>query len=700
MRSKKIHLLPKHRRQLEALFKKHLPEVEVWAYGSRVNGKSHPGSDLDLVLRSQNLSEINLLKLGYLKEALTESNIPFLVEARDWAILPKSFHSEIKKNYIVLIKNNKHHKKPALPGDSSLPKKPSSPENPSFPRKRESTSHHQQDAASLDSRLHRNDKLYTETHTTSRSSGQLTPPATKQTEIGPLPQHWGIKCIEDLFHLKQGKSLSAKNQTGLYLKPFLRTANVFWGRLELSKVDKMDIPNKDRSSLTLKKNDLLVCEGGDIGRTAIWNNELLECYYQNHIHRLRIKDDKNTPLFYMYWMDWAIHISNIYGTFGNRTTIPNLSGQRLIQFKIPVPPLEEQERIAGVLSCIQKAIEAQDRLIKVTQELKKSTMKHLFTYGPPPSSHSTQSTVTPREAGIRTSNLQNQDFPTEPLPQKTSTFPGSSSLPGNPSFPRKRESTSHNHQDTASLDSRLHGNDKLYTEVHATSRSSGQLTPPATKQTEIGPLLQHWNIENLGKKSISEIIMGQSPSSKFYNSNKLGLPFYQGKVDFGSYTPSIRQWCSKPLKVAIPNDIFISVRAPVGDVNVCTVKSCIGRGIASIRANRSNLSFLFLFYNLIYRKHDIEKYGVGTTFKSINKYHLHNLKIPVPPLEEQKKIASVLQKIDQKITNHQKKKSTLEDLFKTTLNQLMTGHIQIHKINYRRSIVNNQQKLNTKRIRK
>lgn len=101
---KQIHLLPKHKKILEDLFQKHLPNVEVWAYGSRVSGKSHSTSDLDLVVRGPGLKEIDALKILNIKKALTESKIPFLVEARDWAVLPQDFHEEIKKNYVILIK--------------------------------------------------------------------------------------------------------------------------------------------------------------------------------------------------------------------------------------------------------------------------------------------------------------------------------------------------------------------------------------------------------------------------------------------------------------------------------------------------------------------------------------------------------------------------------------------------------------------
>ena len=99
----RLRLMPKHRRALEALLRTHLPDVEVWAYGSRVNGRSHDGSDLDLVLRRPGLKEIPSDQLGDFEEAIRESNIPFLVEARDWARLPDRFHREIEGDYVVLV---------------------------------------------------------------------------------------------------------------------------------------------------------------------------------------------------------------------------------------------------------------------------------------------------------------------------------------------------------------------------------------------------------------------------------------------------------------------------------------------------------------------------------------------------------------------------------------------------------------------
>ena len=97
-----LHLSPSHREEITALLRKHLPNVEVWAYGSRVNGQSHEGSDLDLVLRGPDLVEIDTSRRADFIEALQDSTIPFLVEARDWVRLPESFHREIEREHVVL----------------------------------------------------------------------------------------------------------------------------------------------------------------------------------------------------------------------------------------------------------------------------------------------------------------------------------------------------------------------------------------------------------------------------------------------------------------------------------------------------------------------------------------------------------------------------------------------------------------------
>ncbi len=99
----RLDLPTRYREQVEAILREHVPDVEVWAYGSRVNGMNHEASDLDLVLRGPDLAPIPLDQLVELTEAFEKSNIPILVEARDWTRLPESFHKEIERDYVVLL---------------------------------------------------------------------------------------------------------------------------------------------------------------------------------------------------------------------------------------------------------------------------------------------------------------------------------------------------------------------------------------------------------------------------------------------------------------------------------------------------------------------------------------------------------------------------------------------------------------------
>ncbi len=123
----------------------------------------------------------------------------------------------------------------------------------------------------------------------SQSNG--LPEGFKMTELGPMPENWETTRLGDIFEIKQGKALSPEHRRGISPRLFLRTANVFWGHLDLANVDSMDFTDNEVSQLRLMPNDLLVCEGGDIGRTAIWRGQLDVCCYQNHLHRLRAVKD-------------------------------------------------------------------------------------------------------------------------------------------------------------------------------------------------------------------------------------------------------------------------------------------------------------------------------------------------------------------------------------------------------------------------
>jgi len=214
-----------------------------------------------------------------------------------------------------------------------------------------------------------------------RNHGLKTPCPLQKTEIGTFPGTWNIDRVDFAFEIQQGKQVSIGNRAGHNQRPFLRTKNVFWNRLDLSALDQMHFSEKEEARLELAAGDLLVCEGGSIGRTAMWNNEVDGCVYQNHLHRLRAKDGKVDPQFGVYWFWYAFDIAKLYFGRGNVTTIPNLSQSKLAELPMALPPFIEQRKIAHILSTVQRAIEEQERIIQTTTELKKALMHKIFTEG-------------------------------------------------------------------------------------------------------------------------------------------------------------------------------------------------------------------------------------------------------------------------------------------------------------------------------
>ena len=191
------------------------------------------------------------------------------------------------------------------------------------------------------------------------------------------------------------------------------------------------------------------------------------------------------------------------------------------------------------------------------------------------------------------------------------------------------------------------------------------------KDTEIGRIPKEWEVVRLKESKEIDLIMGQSPPGKSYNKKGEGLPFIQGKAEFGNMYPSSILWTTQPTKIAEEGDILISVRAPVGDVNICPYRLCIGRGLAAIRIKEG--SNIFYFYWFQKEKQRIESIGKGSTFKAITKDELSNIFIPFPSLPEQQKIAEILSTVDKRLELLRNKKEKMERVKKGLMNDLLTG---------------------------
>ncbi|MCC5910648.1 MAG: restriction endonuclease subunit S [Clostridiaceae bacterium] len=176
--------------------------------------------------------------------------------------------------------------------------------------------------------------------------------------------------------------------------------------------------------------------------------------------------------------------------------------------------------------------------------------------------------------------------------------------------------------------------------------------------------MSKWEMVKLG--DVCDINMGQSPGSESYNEENDGIPFYQGNADFGQIHPNVRYYCNKPTKIANKDDVLLSVRAPIGALNIATEKCCIGRGLCAITQKENTSHYKYLYYILKFKNSELNARGTGSTFKAINKTNLLSIKIPLPPLDIQKHIANTLDKTQEIINGHKKQLEELDHLIKAT----------------------------------
>ena len=154
-------------------------------------------------------------------------------------------------------------------------------------------------------------------------------------------------------------------------------------------------------------------------------------------------------------------------------------------------------------------------------------------------------------------------------------------------------------------------------------------------------------------EDIAVVTMGQSPKSEYYNAIGEGMPFLQGNRTFGLIYPTFDTYTTQPTKIAEAGDVIMSVRAPVGDLNITPVQMCLGRGVCSLRMKNGNQEFLF--YLMKYYAPQLIKKESGTVFGSVNRNDINGLEIDIPLDEEiQKRIGRYLGAIDSKIETNNK----------------------------------------------
>ena len=315
--TERLHLLPKHRAVIEALLREHFPGVEVWAYGSRVNGRSHDGSDLDLVLRGPGLQEIPIGQVGDFAEAVRDSTIPFLVEARDWAWLPEPFHREIERGYVVLVEGNRR--------------------------------------------------------TDGEQLFDSLPEDWEYTTLGAACERGGGDIQTGPF----GSQLHASDYVSVGI-PSIMPQNIGDNRINVDGIARISPDDASRLSRYLvREGDIVYSRRGDVERRALVRGGEDGWLCGTGCLRIRFGESGVDSRYASYFLghpsvrEWVVR-------HAHGATMPNLNTSILSACPFVIPPKEEQRAIAHILGTLDDKIELNRRMNETLEAMARALFKSWF----------------------------------------------------------------------------------------------------------------------------------------------------------------------------------------------------------------------------------------------------------------------------------------------------------------------------------
>ena len=189
---------------------------------------------------------------------------------------------------------------------------------------------------------------------------------------------WECKQFSDITTSRLGKMLDAKHQIGTCKYPYLANFNVQWFRFELGNLNEMDFNEKDREEFCLEDGDLLVCEGGEIGRCAVWHNQVKKCYFQKALHRVRCNQNIILPDYLSWWFKYNCENGGFAAIEGAKATISHLTGAKMKMLDVTVPPIELQEQFVDFIKHVDKSKVVVQKALDETQLLFDSLMQKYF----------------------------------------------------------------------------------------------------------------------------------------------------------------------------------------------------------------------------------------------------------------------------------------------------------------------------------
>lgn len=367
-----------------------------------------------------------------------------------------------------------------------------------------------------------------------------------------------------------------------------------------------------------------------------------------HNQRIGLVDITSQVLdvFYLYFLMRSREYRHHVVSSATGSTVKHTSPSKITSFEFRLPPLEIQKSIGQALMRLEEKTANNQQINQTLEQMAQAIFKSWFVdFGP----------VKAKIAALKAGGSEDDAL-----------LAAMQAIAGSALFAT----------DVADADAQtqLARLQTEHPEQYATLRATAELFPAGMQDSELGEIPEGWNASKLCDEF--DVTMGQSPPGHTYNETGDGVPFFQGRRDFGVRYPSNRVYCTEPKRMAKAGDTLLSVRAPVGDTNLARTDCCIGRGIAALR-HKSGCSS-FTYYSVLQLGQALSSYdSEGTVFGSINQKNLNSLLVITPPKEILSVFSQIVGVTDSRIKSLSEEASTLAELRDTLLPKLLTGELKV-----------------------
>lgn len=465
-----------------------------------------------------------------------------------------------------------------------------------------------------------------------------------------------ITTLGEYAQIQGGYAYKSKDFNATGKHPVLKIKNIRFGVIDYSETSYIDtkIASATKGWKT-QEGDILISMTGSgpnapqslVGRVArVWGNEPTS-WINQRVGRLVLKDKSAIhPDFLFYVLSSKQSQEYLVSNSSGSANQANISSKTIESLPCPKIDFESSFYIAKFLRNLDKKTIINNAINQTLEQMAQAIFKSWFVDFEP-----VKAKIAALEAG------GNQD---DALLAAMQAIAGEALFANNPT-----------NADAATQLAQLKAN---HPEQYASLRATAELFQSAMQDSELGEIPQGWNASKLCDEF--DVTMGQSPPGHTYNEAGDGVPFFQGRRDFGVRYPSNRVYCTEPKRMAKAGDTLLSVRAPVGDTNLARTDCCIGRGIAALR-HKSGCSS-FTYYSVLQLGQALSSYdSEGTVFGSINQKNLNSLLVITPPKEILSIFSQIVGATDSRIKSLSEEASTLAELRDTLLPKLLSGELSV-----------------------